>query len=232
MRVLVIHKLSAVCVAAAALTASANASAQHYYGVLVNWNVGNGDADQGSAVTIDTDVLSTWDCPNFKNFVNHEMWYDVVPGTYWVEVGFKEGIDYYNNCDYDVDFWADKRNGGGYHEHFPGNSWNFDTGYQAVVQQPGQTNNCSWDVWLGGVYLGTSTSNCPGTSRKLAAGLETTAQSNSWARGWLWGWQRLDSSRNWWGGWDGAGGSQNNPPNIQWANSSQTETEEVLNESW
>jgi hypothetical protein len=227
-----------MCVAAAALTASANARAQawpHYYGTLVA-DIQNGDADQGSAIDIFTNALGVWDCNSIPNFVNHEMWYGVnipPPGQlgYWVEVGFNDGTNQNGSCDYDIYMWADNRNGGGYHEHYFGSGWSFNTWYQAVVQQ--QPNSCNWDVWLGNAYLGTSTSNCPGSGRQLSAGIESSTQSgNAWAKGFLEFWEELDSSRTWWMGWDGAGGNPSNPPYIQWADSNQTETEEVLNEPW
>src|SRR6516225_9283096 len=71
MSVCVVHRLSAACVAAAALTASATASAS-YYGVLLSPFIPNGPADEGAWVQIFTDKLFSNTC---NQWVNHEMWY-------------------------------------------------------------------------------------------------------------------------------------------------------------
>jgi hypothetical protein len=221
-----LKRLTVVCVAAAALSASATASAQHSYGVVINSAVPAGDADRGVAANIRTDTLVTANC---SNFVDHEVWYGVVSGGgFWVEVGFTSGIKQDGGCANQAVFWADNRNGGGYHEHYPGNAWTLGLTYQSWIGAG--SSSCSWTVNLGGVLLGTSTSNCPGTGRYLAGGIETTTTAAaSKVKGFLGVFLRADSGGTWRNGWDSPGLSGNNPPSIQWTDSSNSVTEEVLN---
>jgi hypothetical protein len=138
----------------------------------------------------------------------------------------------------DVVFWEDRRpNGGGTHIHFPGTNWSPDVWQKHVIQW--EPNTCNWDVWFGHPdgswdFLGTSTSNCPGSGSYLSAGIETTTQATSnTARGWLFNWMRLDSSRTWQNDWYGPTVHGDNWPFINWTDCSPcVETEEVLNEGW
>jgi len=218
--------VSAACFAAAALTASANASA-HYYGILVSNDIPI-EADWGNSVVIETFEFGS----SCSNFVNHEMWYGVVPGaTYWVEVGFKDGLTGSGGCVADADFWADYRNGGGYNEHYPGNSWILGDWYQLMITID-TSNHCNWNVEVGGLVLGTSTSNCPGTGRYVAAGIEATTQGTSEStKGFLTQWEEENTNGTWLNGWDGASLSENSPPYIEFVSGTNNTTlEEVLNE--
>jgi hypothetical protein len=232
MKVSVVHRLSVVSVAAIAMTASANASAAHSYGVYINSSI-SGYADQGSALYQDVNVLTS----SCSEFVDHEMWYGVVSGgAYWVEIGLTSGTTP-NGCQGGIIFWADNRNGGGYNEHYPGNYGVTNTWYRPLIQEQ-SGGSCSWDVWWQTPdntwhYQGTSTSNCPGSGRYLASGIETTTTAGSQlVRGYQDSWIRLDNTRTWQNGWPGAGFYQNSPPYIQWTDGSDTETEEVLNEGF
>jgi hypothetical protein len=243
MRVSVIHRLSVVCVAAAALTASANASANSRAIIwkpnmpshIPGQSTGYGPADQGGALMMMMSDMNS-DC---ANFVTHEMWYGVEgTGTYYVEVGFTNGI-VDNGCIFSSAFWADFRNGGGYHLHIQNIPLQYWTRYEPLVQFT--TDWCTLNVWLGipdgngWNFLATSGQNCAGSGRYLAAGIETTglaAAEN--VHGWTWNWERQDNFGQWQWGWDtptlvGVGSS----PGIRWytpAGCGQCETEEELNE--
>jgi hypothetical protein len=204
----VISRLIAVRIAALAvamLTAS-TAAAQYSYGVL--GSTGNGDANWGASVWIQTDVLATQTC---SNHVNHEMWYDTVSsGPYWVEVGFKAGDPGASNASCvanrnvtSSEFWCDARpnNNSYYNCHFYGYTWSF--GYWYVAQITYQ-NSCNWAVSLGGVTLGTSTSNCPGVGRNLWAGIEhyhPNSETDNGA-GFLTNWAESPFNGQWTDTWD------------------------------
>ena len=195
----------------------------HWYAILWNTSVSDTDAGRGAAINIDTNSLSS----DASDFVDHEMWYGVVGGgAYWVEVGVTDGI---TSSGSDVNqhiFWADNRNGGGYHEHYPSVSWQLNAFYQNKVVWSGQS--CAWDVYFGGVKLGTSTNNCAGSNRYLAAGIEaTSASTNEHVGGYLESWQRKDNSNNWHGDWSGATTTADCPADIN-TFSGVHETEEVL----
>ncbi|HTB72664.1 MAG TPA: hypothetical protein VK762_05455 [Polyangiaceae bacterium] len=229
MNMSVVNRLSAACVAIAALTASVNASASstHYYAILWNPNDNSGNPNTGAAVNIRTDILHSTCNIATHNFVNHEFWYGVTDGgAYWVEVGFKDGLDIGGGCQTQIDFWADNRNGGGYNEHYPNNGWSLGTFYTAEVINSG---SCAWNVLLGGLNIGTSTSNCQGTGRYLAGGLESTSQTTGSAKGFLSNWQTFNNT--WKGGWDGSSTTENGQPFIEFLNNN-SETEETLNESF
>jgi hypothetical protein len=213
---------------AAALLTAATASA-HSYGVLINSDIPSAANSGGQVELYLSDFVST----SCSDFVNHEFWYGTVAGAeYWVEVGFKDGLTGSGGCVTNADFWADNRpNGGGYHEHYPNNGWSFDTWYTAEITSSG---SCEWSVTLGGANLGTSTANCAGTGRYLAGGIESTNTSDTFCQGYLYNWkeQPSPSGSAFTSGWSGPGLSENEPPYIEWANGSDTETEEVLNESF
>jgi len=230
----VINRLPALgiaTIAAAVLTAStARAQCAHYYGILQAGALPT-SAENGGQVDIYTSVLYAASC---GNFVNHEFWYSNIDfegaNGYWIEVGFKDGLTSGGGCVDDVDFWADNRNGGGYNEHYPGNGWNFNEYYDAEVQWSGSA--CQWNVILGGVHIGTSTSNCLGSGRSLNAGIEQCVgvgvSEYDEARGYLTEWEQQESPG---GAWANNWGSgivlySSNPPNIEFLSSS--ETEEVI----
>jgi hypothetical protein len=82
--------------------------------------------------------------------------------------------------------------------------------------------------------MGTSTSNCPGNSRVLQAGIETmTTNINSKVKGFLSNFLELDGAGTWRADvWEGAAPRQippAGPPFIIWQNASKNSTEEVLN---
>ena len=229
--------LIAACVATATLMAPAIASA-HYYAETQASSYFS--ANNGAYVVLQSDILSSTCNNNSKNFVNHEMWYWVDPNaSTWVEVGVKDGVNVSNNCMSHQVFWADERpGGGGYHEHYPNVGWSLGSGYAHEVINAGST--CSWTVYFGGVNLGTSTNNCPGSgdpnNRLMTAGIETTSQSVGNVRGWEWGFNEDSPTQGWIGcGWDGNFIWDNAPPYIQTISSGFCgigETEEVLNESY
>jgi hypothetical protein len=232
--------LSAACVAAAALTASASADA-HYYATVHSVENIYGPADNGAAIILRTNSLHQT-CNTFvQDFVTHEMWYMTDDsGNYWIEVGFWDGEGtnaIFNPCNNDMPFWADSRPGGGLNVHWTNNGWSFGDYYQGVITAAG---DCTWNVILGGVTLGTSTSNCPGSGRFFRAGIETTTQGSGSVQGFATGWQAQDGWGNWsamgqatagqgwgalWMNWDG-------PPNMQQVGDSSwgIQTEETLNE--
>ncbi|MDB4987226.1 MAG: hypothetical protein JWN04_2404 [Myxococcaceae bacterium] len=208
--------LSILSVVVAAFAASSNASAQHSYGILINGSVRACDADTGISCYINTAALASKDC---ANFADHEMWYGVVPGgQYWVEVGVSSGTGQ-AGCVNQAIFWADNRNGGGYHEHYPNLAWALNSTYELDIVQNG-TSNCSWDVSFGTVYLGTSNRNCAGTGRYVAAGIETTSVASGMvARGTMSGWQERTCSNTWQSGWDNPALQQNLPVEIDFIGS-------------
>lgn len=242
----IVRPLSAACVVAAALTASANASATSWHATVHSGAV-TGTADDGGAVILNTSVLHQT-CNTFvQDFDTHEMWYMTdSSGSFWVEVGVYDGEgtnSLTNPCENGGSptiFWTDNRpNGGGLHNHFFSNGWTLGDYYQAEVTASG---SCSWNVIFGGLALGTSTNNCPGTGRVFYAGVETTTQSSGSVQGWATGWQAQDSSGNWSAqgtsvagqGWGTMTMTWDNPPNIeQVANSAWgLQTEEVLGVSF
>ncbi|MDP9000343.1 MAG: hypothetical protein M3O46_09550, partial [Myxococcota bacterium] len=79
-----VTRLSAMCVAGAALTASANASATHYYATHTAQVDGyRAAADDGASTAIWTSILNST-CNIFQHdFVNHEFWYASDNGAYW-----------------------------------------------------------------------------------------------------------------------------------------------------
>jgi hypothetical protein len=217
-----------IAAAAAVLTGSSPAMAQtHSYGRLINTFVSYPDANQGAQININTSQLSVETC---SNFVNHEFWYVTYTDTpnYWIEVGFKDGLTGSGGCVNDVDFWADSRPDGSYNEHYPGNNWSFNKWYDAEVQW---ISSCTWNVILGGVVLGTSTSNCAGTNRQLAAGIEwyqgLGVSEFDEAEGYLTDWREESSSGIWSNGWSGPTYlDSSSPPYI--IGLSSTETKESL----
>ena len=239
----IVRPLSATCVAAAALTASTHASADeiHYRAYLHSTDWIYGAADNGAAAILRTDILHQT-CNSFVNdFDTHEMWYMTdSSGAYWIEVGFYDGEGtntILNPCVNDVVFWADQRPGGGLNVHFYNYGWSFGTYYQAQITASG---SCTWNVGIGGLTLGTSTSNCPGSGRRLYAGIETTTQSSGSVKGFATGWQALDGSWNWSAqgtsvagqGWGVMWMDANDPPSIKQVGNSPwgLQSEETLNE--
>lgn len=241
MHMSIVRQLSAACVAAAALTASANANADHYHATVHSANTVYGSGDNGAAVVIKTNILHQT-CNSFvHDFVTHEMWYRTdSSGNYWVEVGVYdgEGTDaIFNPCENDRIFWADSRPGGGLNVHWYTNGWSFGSYYEAYVTAAG---NCTWNVVFGGLALGTSTNNCPGSGRNFLAGIETTTQGSGSVQGFATGWQAQDSSGNWSAlgtsvagqGWGTMWMNWDNPPNIQQVANSPwgIQTEETFHE--
>jgi len=214
---------SATFVAKQALACHQHGSG-HWYAILWNPSLSDNLAGRGAAIDIDTTSLTS----NASNFVDHEMWYGVVGGGgYWVEVGVTDGITSSGNDVNHHVFWADNRdNGGGYHEHYPNVSWQFDAYYQNKIVWSGQS--CQWDVYFGGVNLGSSTNNCAGANRYLAAGIEaTSASTDEHVGGFMADWQRKDNSSNWHSDWSGATVSADCPADIN-ESSTVHQTQEVL----
>lgn len=206
----------------------------HIYANVMKSNAGA--ATNGASVLIYTNSLvadNTW---HFA-FVNHEFWYGVdSTGTYWVEVGFKDGSTCRSEstlngpCSTSTPvtnaiFWADNRNGGGYHEHYPAVGWSMNAWYQVQVTRG--PSYCAWNVYIGGVYLGQSTSNCATGNRWLAAGIESTnADTGQHVGGYLADWKELTVYGVWVNGWENPWLYDNCPADIVWDGS--WETQEVL----
>jgi len=213
-------------VAVALLTAAADASASHYYAEVGNGSIPAGDADEGAQIDLETDTLVSA-CGS--NFVDHEMWYGVVSGgAYWVEAGVTTGVSG-GSCYTRTVFWADNRNGGGYHEHMITNVGWSSGFYDVQIVQHGSVFG-TWDVYFGGLQIGTSASNYPGAGRFLEAGIESTISGSSQqVRGWTLSREMYDSTSTWRAGWDNSGLYNDAPAIIGWEDSSDDETKEVLN---
>ena len=182
----------------------------HCYAIVYAPYVNN--AGHGAAADIRTDSLSS--ARPATNFVNHEMWYGLNgSGSFWVEVGFKSGVTYASGSVYHRLFWADNRNGGGYHEHFPSYGWRIGSWYRLQVSRAG---NCAWNVYVSGTRVGTSTSNCAGGSRDLNVGLEATEVTrNDHGGGASAGWASLDANNRWHSGfWQNASLLEDSPTAI------------------
>lgn len=207
----VVKRITAVRIAAmaAAILTASTAAAQYDYAQLLAYDIPS-NANSGARVAIETDVLSTETC---SNHVNHEMWY-LTSGTsssYWIEVGFKAGDPGAPNASCVTDptsseFWCDARpNTNSYYNcHFYGYGWNYGNWYLAQIDNIG---SCTWAVSLGGVQLGTSSSNCAGTGRWLQAGIEHYYPNNETdgAFGFLTQWAEEESPTGgpWISTWDG-----------------------------
>jgi hypothetical protein len=239
----VAHRLHLGCIAATVLagsiarstdakacTSGADPKTGHYYAVIEAFNVAN-VANRGESALIYTDNLNN-DAEDSSSFVTHEMWYGVTgDASYWVEVGVLDGAAdtpcflCLSNDVFKAVFWADNRNGGGFNEHFPNVSWEQDQWYDAEVAFAGSA--CSWNVVLGGHSLGTSTSNCAGTTRALLAGLEsTTTSSTARVDGRVKSWSAEDNN-NKWTTWSPVFYA-NCPADIEFTDSSHSETKEEL----
>jgi hypothetical protein len=237
----IVRPLSAVCVAAAALTASVNANATNHYHATAHSDWVFGNADNGAAAIIRADILHQT-CNTFvQDFVTHEMWYMTdSSANFWVEVGVYDGEGtnaLTNPCENDRIFWADSRPGGGLNVHFYTNGWSLGSYYQVEVTAAG---SCTWNVFFGGLFLNASTNNCPGSGRRLYMGIETTNQGSGSVRGFATGWQAQDGSGNWSAqgqdvagqGWGTMWMNGDNPPNIEQVGDSPwgLQSEEVLGE--
>jgi hypothetical protein len=136
------------------------------------------------------------------------MWYGMNPSaSFWVEVGVTTGYEDLGGgasaCGDKAVFWAENKwvpSGTGYHEHYPGTSWSLGVPYTYEISANG-TNNCYWNVWAGGSWLGQSQVNCGGTGRYAAAGIEVTNWSTHAASGTTNTWQRRNSAGTWAFGW-------------------------------
>lgn len=134
--------------------------------------------------------------PSSSEFVNQEIWDVEASGSYWVEVGVKDGRDF-NGVNRDQGwFWADSRPGGGYNEHFIDSHVSLDTDHDVQIERNG---SAMWNVYGGNTFhqIGTSTSN-PITMDFGQAGSEYTLNSGSGMRdtGVVGGLEYQDSSNN------------------------------------
>jgi len=164
-----------VILALAPMEAHATCTPSHHCYAILEQDSPPSAANTDGYINIYTTNLNAASPSN--NFVDHEFWYlnDPANGT-WVEVGVTDGVSNgFGVRDQDI-YWADNRVSGGYHEHYPSVSWSLSTYYQVEVAYAGSN---SWHVYFGGVLLGTSSSNPPGSSRILEAGIETTADGAS-----------------------------------------------------
>jgi hypothetical protein len=220
------RKLLAICAAVAALAGSLSIATANSYGIISKFGPVN--ANDGLSVHVRTDVLQSVNCSNFSN---HDVWYGLTPDfSFWIESGFTTGSGQ-AGCNNQKYFWADNRNGGGYHEHYPNVTWTLGLTYQIWIQKTPGSATCSWDINVGTSNQGRSTSNCPGNGRALEAGVETTTtNASSKVKGFGAFHMEKDSFGTWRQDvWEGATLSPPGSPNIQWQNSSMNSTEEVLN---
>jgi hypothetical protein len=178
-------------------------------------------ADHGAAIELDTTTLTSGS-PG-SEFVDHEMWYGVNGNcTYWVEVGVIDGRGYAGETNQSI-FWADNRaNGLGFHEHYPAVAWSLGVYYQARVAWAG---NNSWNVFFGGVHVGTSTHNYYGSSQRcLEAGIEASrVAASDHDAGHMTSWQRKDTNNVWYHDWNGATTWSHCPLDIDVTNNVTTE---------
>jgi hypothetical protein len=193
---------------------------QHWYAQILKFNTAR--AQHGAAINLETTTLTSGS-PAIA-FVNHEMWYGVTGNcSYWVEVGVKDGMTDSALVVNQAVFWADNRsNGGGYHEHYPAVAWKLGAYYQLVVQWAG---GYSWNVYFGGVHLGTSTNNpYGGVYRCLQAGIEATrVAASDHVGGHMYNWLRKDTNNVWYHGWDGGSYYSDCPADIDASNGVTTE---------
>lgn len=201
----------------------------YYYGETLNPVVPLGDADWVAAVNLYTSTLNVQSgCQ--PQHVNHEFWYGTTPhATRWIEVGFKDGSTP-DGCATQALFWGENY-GAGYKYHATSVGWSFNTWYQLWIGHS-TTDSCAWIPTINGISLGTSMSNCGGSGRCVAAGIEVEhSQTVSQAKGCQYNWQRADSSDTWHSDWGAGFGlspwSVGNPPAIIWTDGTHTATEEV-----
>jgi hypothetical protein len=203
-----IFSVLAVAVAVAAAGGASNAHAsvcsphpagRHWYAEMQKTYTPR--AEHGAAINIDTTSLTTGS-PD-SQLVTHEMWYGVTGGCeYWVEVGVLDGAALGVGSPRHAVFWADVRANGGLHVHLPAVGWRLGAYYQVKVTWAG---NNSWNVYFGGVFLGTSTNNYyGGVNRCLLAGLEASrAAATDHVGGHMFGWARKARNDVWYQDWDG-----------------------------
>ncbi len=134
------------------------------------------------------------------------MWYGGTSGCHqWVEVGVTDGLKAGGGTVNQSVFWADSRAPypTNYHEHYSSMRWDMNRYYQARVAWAGVTGQ--WNVYFGGVFLGTSTNNSFGGDgqRCVKAGIETgqTPIPSDATAGHLWAFQREDAQNNWHPDW-------------------------------
>lgn len=193
----------------------------HYYALF--YGTPPAVAVHGASLALYTSSLTS--ATPDTNFVDHEMWYGVDGNcNNWVEVGVTDGMKFSGGpADRDI-FWADQRAGGGYHEHYSSSSWSLDAWYETKVVWVGDD---SWDVYFGGLKLGTSTHNHPvGTARCLESGIEAVyATAGDHAGGHMTSWKHKDANDDWSPGWGVTSLLSDCPADIDISNG---ETTEVL----
>jgi len=123
-------------------------------------------------------------------------------------------------------FWSEQK-GSGYFEHFPSVTFAFDTWEPVEVAFSG--TSCAWNAYFAGVKLGTSTSNCGPYTHSLQAGIQDYGDDTPTAHvgGNLSGWE-LENNGRWTLGWPGSILAAVCPADIEYTDSSHTETEEKL----
>lgn len=200
----------------------------HHYATVATDSANEPDATHGVAITLDAVDLHSVNCSS--EAVTHELWLTPDDKSIWVETGLENG--YYGTCNNSPKvFWADSRNGGGFHVHLPNVTANLTTFYQAVIWQPNSSYTCSWDVWFGNVYLGTSNSNCFSAGRQGIAGIESTVlSSGSHVQGFTSDQFRFDSNFSWQSGWNSKVSATDDPTiRIKTTCCAANGTEETLN---
>ncbi len=178
--------LALVAISAKASPASADAcssqSQQRCYDVAI-WD----PADQNSRIDAIMNVECLYESSPSNNFVDEQIWEGTdndSSGTYWVETGMSEGAPWGSGR---VFFWADNRPTYGYAQHpVNGMAANLNTNYSLQINW--YSNSSTWQVWIGGTYVGQSTSNPP-YSKYVVGGSEFTnvgvrAAANFWGLDW------------------------------------------------
>jgi hypothetical protein len=140
--------------------------------------------------------VSNFAANDFNNgFVNQSVTWlrSIQGGMFWVEIGVTHGTPIGNQKKW---YWADMRNGGGYHEHFMRNSV-LGENVDAAIEWAG---GGSYSVWMNGSVVGWSTSHqC--CSQRIDIGAEELSTDGFIATSWhdsLW-WK--DGGGTWNSGW-------------------------------
>jgi hypothetical protein len=197
----------------------------HWYAELQQDSI-ESVADRAAEVAIFTNNLTT---DSSNDFVDHEMWYGTVDDcSDNVEVGLSAGSGASNSGQV---FWAES-DPSGYFPHFM-NSAPFSLNAWEIAQVYWSGTSCEWtafwyDAGTGtNTNLGTSMSNCGGSTRCFESGVEADpANDNMHVGGYMADWYGEDNNNNW--TFLNPGFQIYCPADIVFTNSSDIETEEGL----
>jgi hypothetical protein len=178
----------------------AEACAGRCYG-RVRWPNPDAPSNHGAYGVLNVDCLKV---NNTDYFVDDEIWVASSGASYWVEEGMAYGAPRTDR----YWFWADNRPGSQYYEHDrPDLAVSLNTDYSVTLQYDGSDGN--WGVYRNGTQIATSTSNFSPPSTWLAAGSESTADTqhiDARVKSLLW----KQTNDAWNADWNGS-----NPPSLQ-----------------